>query len=174
MLFSTVLMWLLIAAGIVVALPALWMLSRGLWPAMAQKHRDAAGKGVVLGFLMGLPPITAGIILVAVLSKVPKMGAVAVMVGGLFIAWGLAGAGGIATLVGERLWPDLTNTAPWRQTLRGGLVLILCTLLPVVGWFVLLPMLAIVGWGINVRSWFLKSHTEETVPALDAVSSPSA
>jgi len=39
MLFSTVLVWLLVAVAFVVALPALWLLSSGLWPETVAKHR---------------------------------------------------------------------------------------------------------------------------------------
>jgi hypothetical protein len=39
-------------------------------------------------------------------------------------------------------------------------------LLPIVGWAVLLPLIAILGWGINVRTWFLK--TEVAPPELPA------
>jgi hypothetical protein len=165
MLFSTVLMWLLIAVGFIVALPALWLLARGLWPAMAAKNRDAASRGLLKSFVLGLVPMAGGVILIIIISKVPKMGAASVLVGGVMLAWGLIGAGGIATLIGERLWPAVE---PWRQTKHGGLTLICCSLLPVVGWFFLLPLIAIVGWGINVRSWFLKAPVQVTPPALPA------
>jgi hypothetical protein len=104
-------------------------------------------------FLIGLVPLIGGITLIAILSKIPKFGAVAVLVGGVLIAWGFLGAGGIAALIGERLWPQ---AEPWRQTKHGGMVLVCCGLLPVVGWAVLLPLLAILGWGIGLRAWFVK------------------
>lgn len=167
MLFSTVLMWLLIAAGFVIALPALWLLARALWPAMAAKNRAVAAKGLFKSFLVGLAPSVGGIALIVTIAKLPKMGVLALLIGGVFIAWGLLGAGGIASLIGERLWPDLGVAEPWRQTLRGGMVLICCTLLPVVGWFVLLPLLAIVGWGVNVRGWFADPKAAP-LPAADA------
>jgi hypothetical protein len=151
MLFSTVLTWLLIAVAFVIALPALWLLARGLWPEQVTRHCEAARGGLLKCFFIGLGPLGVGLILVIVLSKLPKMGALAVLVGGALIAWGLVGAGGIAALIGERLWPQVE---PWRQTKHGGLTLICCALLPVVGWAVLLPLIAMVGWGIQVRSWF--------------------
>lgn len=145
-------MWLLIAAGFVIALPALWLLAQGLWPAAAQRHKEAARLGLFKCFLLGLAPLLGSVVLITILSKLPKMGALAVLMGGVIIAWGFAGAGGIAALLGERLWPDKES---WLQTKQGGLVLILCALLPVVGWVVLLPMIAVTGWGIVIRSWFI-------------------
>ncbi|HAL72532.1 MAG TPA: hypothetical protein DCP71_12250 [Verrucomicrobiales bacterium] len=162
MLFSTVLMWLLIAAGFVIALPALWLLARGLWPETVLRQQEAARKGLFKCFLLGLIPLIGSVVLITVLSKVPKMGALAVLLGGIIIAWGFMGAGGIASLIGERLWP---HAEPWRQTKQGGLTLVLCALLPVVGWAVLLPLMAVMGWGIALRARFAKA------PML-AVSSP--
>jgi hypothetical protein len=163
MLFSTVLIWLLVAVAFVLALPALWLLARGLWPEKVEKQRLVAGRGLLTSFLIGLGPLIAGVILIAVLSKLPKMGALAVLVGGAMIAWGFIGAGGIAALIGERLWPQIE---PWRQTKHGGLTIMCCALLPIVGWAVLLPLIAIIGWGINVRVWFVKP--EITPPELPA------
>lgn len=163
MLFSTVLIWLLVAVAFVVALPALWLLARGLWPEKVERQRVVAGRGLFRCFLIGLGPLIAGVILIAVLSKLPQMGALAVLVGGALIAWGFMGAGGIAALIGERLWPQIE---PWRQTKHGGLTIMCCALLPIVGWAVLLPLIAIIGWGINVRTWFVKS--EITPPELPA------
>ncbi len=67
------------------------------------------------------------------------------------ITWGLLSAAGLASVVGERLWPQ---AEPWRQMKQGGLTLVCCALLPVVGWAVLLPVLAILGWGLQVRAWW--------------------
>ena len=153
MLFSTVLVWLLVAVGFVVSLPALWVLARGLWPEGVGRFRRVAEMGLIKSFLVGLGPLVVGIVLIAVIAKLPKMGALAALVGGGLLAWGLIGAGGVAALVGERLWP---SAEPWRKVKHGGLTLVCCALLPVVGWFVLLPLMAVIGGGIQVRAWFLK------------------
>jgi hypothetical protein len=113
--------------------------------------------GLIKSFLVGLGPLVVGIVLIAVIAKLPKMGALAALVGGGLLAWGLIGAGGVAALVGERLWP---SAEPWRQVKHGGLTLVCCALLPVVGWFVLLPLMAVIGGGIQVRAWFLKEPVE--------------
>jgi hypothetical protein len=168
MLFSTVLIWLLIAAAFVIALPALWLLCRGLWPATAAKHQEAAARGLFVCFLLGLVPTIAGITAVTLISKLPKMGALSALLGGVLLAWGFLGAGGIASIIGGRLWQKVE---PWRQTMRGGLVLISCALLPVVGWFVLLPLLAIIGWGVNVLAWFVGQPVAVQAP-LPAPSAP--
>lgn len=160
MLFSTVLTWLLIAVAFVVALPALWLLARGLWPEKVEKQRQVAARGLFKSFLIGLVPLIGGVVIITIISQIPKMGALSVLVGGALLAWGFMGAGGIAALVGERLWPQVE---PWRQTKHGGLTLICCALLPIVGWAFLLPLLAILGWGINVRAWFLRAPSPQSI-----------
>lgn len=159
MLFSTVLTWLLIAAAFVVSLPALWLFAQGFWPEKTARLRSVASAGLLKSFLLGLLPLIGGTILIAILSKLPKMGALSVLVGGTLITWGLLGSAGIAAVVGSRLWPDASTC---RQMRLGGLTLVCCALLPVVGWAVLLPLIAIIGWGIQVRSWFLKAPSESS------------
>ncbi|MCP5559617.1 MAG: hypothetical protein H7A55_17870 [Verrucomicrobiaceae bacterium] len=172
MLFSTVLTWLLVAVGFVVALPALWLLSRALWPASATRGRDAAAGGLLKLFLLGLVPVIGASILVTILGKVLHNGFLSALIGGLLLTWGFIGAGGIATLVGERLWPQL-HVEPWRQTQRGGLVLVCCALLPLIGWVVLLPMLAILGWGVNARAFLSRNASADAAPAPVAPPIPS-
>ncbi len=163
MIVSTVLAWLLVALAFVVAAPALFMLANGLWPSLAGKTRRAADRGVVLCALTGVLPTIGVIIGVIILSKLPGAGVLAVLFAGLAITWGLIGATGFAAMIGERLWPDL---ASWKQTRNGGLVVICCALLPVVGWIVLLPLIAIVGLGAHVLSFFSKAPVAQPAPAL--------
>jgi len=153
MLFSTVLTWLLIAVAFVIALPALWLLMPALWPDKARRLRQVSERGLLKPLLLGLLPLVIGLISVIVLSKIPKLGAIAALTGGLLLAWGFIGASGIASLIGARLWPQLPTT---QQIRFGGLTLVASALLPVVGWFVLLPLIAILGAGLHLRSWFLK------------------
>ena len=162
MLFSTVLVWLLIAVAFVIALPALWLFAQGFWPQKVERLRRVAARGLLKSFFLGLGPLILGTLLITFLSKLPKAGALSVLVAGVLITWGLVGAAGIAAVVGERLWP---NTESWRQMKQGGLTLVCCALLPVVGWAVLLPLLAIVGWGIQVRSWCEKEPGTTAAPS---------
>lgn len=150
MLMSDVLIWVAIASGFVAGVPALWMLSRGLWPDAFAKRCIAARKSVGMSLLLGLvPAIIAGLV-IAVLGK--RLGPVpGIFLSGAIIVWGMMGATGIASLIGERLWPA---GEPWKQTRNGGLVIICAALIPVVGWFLVLPMIAVVGMGVNVRCLF--------------------
>ena len=153
MLMSDVLIWVAIATGFVVSLPALWMLTRGLWPEASAKRLEISRNGVFASFIAGLVPILVFSFIIAVLGK--RLGPVpGILVSGSVLALGLSGLTGYASLIGERLW---ANAEIWRQTRNGGLVIICCALLPVVGWFLLLPIFVIIGMGVSVRSFLSKS-----------------
>ncbi len=152
MLMSDVLMWVAIASGFIVGLPALWMLSRGLWPESFEKRCAAARHGMGMSFILGLLPAIVFGFLIAVMAK--RLGPVpGLIISGALIVWGLMGVVGIASLIGERLWPA---GEPWKQTRNGGLVVICCALIPVVGWFLFLPLIAVTGMGVNVRCLFMR------------------
>ncbi|WP_075089343.1 hypothetical protein [Verrucomicrobium spinosum] len=78
-----------------------------------------------------------------------------VLLAGGTLLWALAGLAGLATHVGEVLWPQFkTGDEAWRATWKGGLVVVGCLLIPFIGWFFLLLMMPVLGAGIQVRSWF--------------------
>ena len=152
MLFSTVSIYLAIALAFVIGLPALWMLQRGLWPESFEKKLAVSKTGVWKSLLIGLVPVIILSIIIAIMGK--RLGPVpGLLVSATALAWGFAGAAGMASLIGMRLWP---SGEPWQQTRNGGLALVCSALLPMVGWFLLLPLIAVVGVGVNVRAWFWK------------------
>ena len=165
MLMSDVLMWVAIASGFIAGLPALWMLSRGLWPESFEKRSAIARKGIGLSFVLGLIPAVVFVTLIAGMAK--RLGPIpGIIVSSALIVWGLVGVVGIASLVGERLWPA---GDPWRQTRNGGLVVICCALIPVVGWFIFLPLMAVIGLGVNVRCLFTRRSRLAASTAAPAV-----
>lgn len=156
MLISTVFMWVAIAAGFVVALPCLWLLGLALWPGAVHRRSLVATQGVGKPLLLGLLPL---FLTLAIGSKLGKGGIAALLPVGLLLLWGFACADGLATFVGRSVWPQPDGFLPWKQTFRGGLLLVGSALLPLVGWILILPLLAVAGWGISIRSWFAKSLT---------------
>lgn len=162
MLMADVLMWLLIAVAFVAALPALWMLDRALWPSRFERKRAAADRSLFVSFLIGLIP--AAITLALSVAGGKKLGLAVVFLIGFAFLWGFLGSSGIVSRLGAQLWPVAD---PWRQSRNGGLVLTCSALLPVVGWFVILPLIAIVGMGIQVRSRFGRATPSVPAPAPD-------
>ena len=135
--------------GMMLALPGLWLLCRGLWPTAVAAAANRCSKGLWLSFLTGLP-ITIVMVVVTttlfkVLAPVGKIASVAVVC--LYLLQAHTGISGLVTAIGRRLSAPLDEQRPWRSTLRGGVVLELAYLFPVLGWFVILPVSIVIGSG---------------------------
>lgn len=161
MLVSTIFMWVAIAAGFIIALPSLWLCGQALWPKAAEKRAQIAATGNLKSILVGAIPL---IITITLLSRLGKNGLALFLPLSVFLLWGFASADGLATYVGRKVWPSLSESKPWKQTMRGGFVLVGSALLPLVGWVLVLPLIAVMGWGISVRSWFVKSAPSMASP----------
>jgi hypothetical protein len=158
MLFADYFLWALIALGVVVSLPAIWMLCRAMWPVGFEKRYRLAQGSVFRTLLVGLLPTALTVVFLAATGKF--FGLLAVYVAGVVVLWSIGGLTGLATLTGERLWPQVNE--PWRQTRNGGLVLVCCALLPIIGTFLLLPLLIVFGMGANIQALMLR---REPLPA---------
>ena len=135
--------------GLMLALPGLWLLCRGLWPRAVAGAAARCNAGLIKTFLVGLPITTVMIFLTAVLNNAlgtfGKVAAIGVVC--LYVVYAHTGVAGLATCLGERLASPVDAIRPWRATLRGGIVLELTYLLPILGWFVILPLSTIIGAG---------------------------
>ena len=152
--------YFLIGLGILLGLPALWMFSRAMWPALVERGREVASRRLLANFFAGLPVVVVIVALVANAGKAGQQGGLAlIVVIGLLIMWGLVGAAGLAAHVGARLWPSMTGDEAWRAMLRGSLVLAGVLAIPFIGWFILLLVLITLGFGIQVRSFFVGRRT---------------
>ena len=135
--------------GMMLALPGLWLLCRGLWPEAVAAAADRCRKRLWSSFLVGLPITIMMVVVTAflfnVLGPVGKVAGVAVVC--LYMLQAHTGVSGLVTSIGYRLAAPLDEQRPWRSTLRGGVVLELAYLLPFLGWFVILPASIIIGSG---------------------------
>lgn len=135
--------------GMMLALPGLWLLCRGLWPEAVAAATDRCHKRLWSSFLVGLPitilMVAATTILFSVLGPVGKIAGVGLV--SLYMLQAHTGVSGLATAIGRRLATPLDEQRPWRSTLRGGVVLELAYLLPILGWFVILPVSIVIGSG---------------------------
>jgi hypothetical protein len=161
--------------GLLLAFPGLWILCRGLWPRAVARAAAVCGKGLIKPFLAGLPLTAVMIIAAAVLGNLGPAGKIAAVVTVcLYLMIANCGVAGLVTVVGERVAGhsgDIDSQQPWRATLRGGVALGLASLLPILGWFVILPAAVIVGCGANLLS-FLRALTATRVRSGHALASP--
>jgi hypothetical protein len=72
------------------------------------------------------------------------------------LLYGLVGSAGLALRIGASMNSSLDATQPWRRVLRGSVVLSLTFLLPVVGWFIVMPWTLVSGLGAAVSAMFQK------------------
>ncbi len=176
MLFAQTFFYLLIGLGTALGLPALWLFVRAKWPNMVTKGKVVSSKRLIGSFFIGFPVLILGGFLAQRLASSGKqpLQVVALLFAALMLVWAFAGAAGLATYVGERLWPqyaDAIHPQSWQTTWKGGLVLVGCLLIPFVGWFLLILLLPIIGAGMQVRAMFTRQPT--TAPALTTASTTS-
>lgn len=140
--------------GLMLATPGLWLLCRGLWPDLVTESAVHCRRRMITPFFIGLPIAVFAFITVMFLSKLPQPFAAITIIGLLcsVLIYAHIGVTAIASILGERLPSPADKDRPWNATVRGGIVLELSYLLPVIGWFFILPISLIIGAGLTTRS----------------------
>ena len=151
MLMADTMAIFLVILGLMLALPGLWLLSRALWPDMVAVATSRCGRSLWPAFLLGLMFSIATAVVIAVLFN--TLGPIGKLSGAgvacLYLIYANAGVAAFVTSIGQRLSSPVDDARPWRATVRGGIVLELTYLIPLVGWFVILPITTIVGSGLT-------------------------
>lgn len=154
MLMADTLAIFLVVLGFLLALPGLWLLCRGLWPQTVENTTADCQRGLLFPFLVGLP-ITAAFIVSAIISS-KTLGAASgiapLVILCLFVFFASTGIAGLTTSIGMKLPSPADIDRPWKATIRGSIVLELAFLLPLLGWFIILPSALIIGSGSALRS----------------------
>ena len=143
-----------VVLGLMLAFPGLWLLCRSLWPRMVAETTARCSEGLLKPFLAGLPLTLLMVLVTVVLSKIlgplGKISALSVVC--VYLVFAHIGVAGLATCIGQRLTSPTDVDQPWRATLRGGIILELPYLLPILGWFGVLPISIIMGCGAATLS----------------------
>lgn len=170
MILADVLKYLFLVIGALVVIISYWLVTTALFPAAVDRTREAYGAHPVritlVGTLCTVPVLLAGL---ALLSAAPNAG-LKVMGGvlaSLPVVLGLAGSAGLSERVGRGLVHAEDGRTPWRRSLRGGIVLALTFLLPVIGWFVVLPWVLLSGCGATIAA-LRKARRRATIGLADA------
>lgn len=146
----------LVIVGLLICFNAVWLFCRAIWEPLVNHARDAHYDGMVKSFFVGLP-LTA-LVLVAFFAlandKQGPWGMVAIILLAAYMLFASIGVSGIAGFVGEKLGGNVQDQPPWRETVRGGAVLVLSFLFPVVGWLIIMPVAFVVGCGAAIRAVF--------------------
>jgi hypothetical protein len=153
--------------GMLLAFSGLWLMCRGLWPAAVEAAAERCGKRIWPYFLAGIPLTLVMIVLTRVLFALGPIGKIAgVGVVCFYMLMAHTGVSGLVTAIGRRLPSAIDEQSPWRATLRGGIALELTYLLPILGWFVVLPASIIIGTGTINVALLSRLRIQTTTPTL--------
>ncbi|HSI83990.1 MAG TPA: hypothetical protein VK970_09425 [Candidatus Methylacidiphilales bacterium] len=155
MIMADVLFYFLLVVGFYVIFIGYWLATVALFPrlveACRQRYENSTIISTLIGFAAGLPPAVTGLIL-AGQNGHPLLQLVGLAIVFTLIFLGLMGSSGLCAQIGRGLPSPIDEAQPWRRVLRGGIILGLTFLLPVAGWFAVLPLALISGIGVAVRS----------------------
>lgn len=148
---ATVLALTFIIIGLLAVFTCIWIMFASLFPRFirqAQSHASNPGKTFLVGLGVGFVPFLIGFFL-----SQPVAGRILgwpLML--IVFAAAMAGTATLATRIGNGMPSHNDRTDPWRRTLRGGIVLSFTFLLPIIGWFVWIPIALIYGTGITFQT----------------------
>ena len=157
MIMADVLKIVFLIAGLLLCYVSYWLASAALFPNVVEGSRRQYEthpiRITLIGIALAVPFVLVSIGIGKVAHPLAKMIGVAVI--SLPVLYGLAGSAGLALRIGASLHSALDETEPWRRVLRGSIILSFTFLLPVIGWFIVMPWTLVSGLGAAVcgMSW---------------------
>ena len=170
MIMADVLTWFLIILGSLLVLGANWIGAFALFPGLVERSAQRYGRrpvaATMLGLFVGVPVVFVGLTAIKVIGH-PLVGVL--ITGALMVPLllALAGSAGLALRIGAGMPAPIDVAQPWRRVLRGSVILALTFLMPILGWFVLLPWALISGLGAA-----LMAMRDRSAPVPAALSVP--
>ncbi|MBX3176388.1 MAG: hypothetical protein KF886_03430 [Candidatus Hydrogenedentes bacterium] len=159
MIMADVFKILFLILGMLLCTTCHWLLFGALFPGAVARVQGMAVtrpvRALLTGALAGVPALLLGLGLAAQGAGPLKLAGVLILSGLVLLA--LFGATGIVRRVGQGLSEGGPARASGAVVLRGGAVVSTACVLPVAGWFVLLPAILIVGLGAALMAWWSRS-----------------
>lgn len=173
---ANVLVWLFIALGFFLMFVSYWLAAAALFPRHVDRCSAQFARPMLvtlLGLLLTVVPIGAGITVMNVAPAALKW--IGLLLVAIPLLAGLIGSAGLARRIGVGLPTPQDATQPWRAVLRGGIVLSLTFLLPILGQILLIPGVLAAGTGAAVFSWWgERSRRRQHAPDFVGVTNPEA
>ncbi len=165
--------WLFIHIGVILVVTSYFTLGAALAPGLTARARKQFARRPWLPIVVGLVISVPWVVVAIVLLNQPAAGAkfVGAVLGCLWVLASLIGGAGIAQHIGGSR--DSQGSVSWIQTFRGGLLISLTWVLPLVGWLGMLPLTMSAGIGCLVLGLFVgrKDQTLVATPMLESVAS---
>ncbi len=153
----------LIHIGVILIAAAYYTVGAAMMPNITVRARTRFARrpwlAMLVGVLLSVPWI--GVALLLLSFQRPVTGIAAGVLIGLWLLAGMTGGAGLAQHVGSS-----GGTTTWATTARGGLMLALTWVLPLVGWLFVLPLTIATGVGC-----FILGLPGERAPRLTEVES---
>jgi len=179
MIMADVLKIVFLIAGTLIVVVSYWLAAAALFPQTVTRARAAYDqrplRATLIGTAITTPLLIAGLAMASAAPN-PALKLLGVALLAVPVLLGLVGSAGLGERIGVGLPSTLDVTHPWRRMLRGGTVLSLTFLLPVIGWFGVLPWTVISGVGavwMAIRAGRGSVRTPEAVAAMAAGSTAS-
>jgi hypothetical protein len=161
MLMADVAIWTALFVGLMVVLPAVWLLFGALWPSAVQRAQERIPRKPYSTFFIGLGVTFLLTVLVGVLGQA-SLAPPALVIASFALGWSLLGVSALARHVGSRLASP--GDPAWKPHLRGGIVLALSFLVPFLGWMLLFPVAIILGAGAATMAVFRRAPAPAPAP----------
>ncbi|HWE03839.1 MAG TPA: hypothetical protein VG326_15650 [Tepidisphaeraceae bacterium] len=146
--------------GLLLSLQGLWLVCRALWPRLVERSAARCELRPVASFFLGLLVSAAALFVGVGAGK--RLGAPGQMAGFailfFYVIYSGIGVAGFVTHIGRRLESPADAVRSWRATVRGGVALQLAYLIPLLGWFGILPISFVVGCGAATMAIFSRAR----------------
>ena len=164
MTMSTVFSIVSVILGFALSMTATALLAAALLPRWVTRSRERIRRKPIRTFLVGL---VLGGVCVLISGATSSGGGPLGFIGAILMAgtlgFALCGSAGVAMAIGEGLPSPADTDRPWKAIIRGWVVLSLASLLPVLGWFFVLPIALLTGFGAALLSLFERTTPRHTV-----------
>lgn len=155
MIMADVLLWTFVILGFFVITVAYWVAAVALAPGWVERSCERYGsspwKSLLIGAALGIPLTAIGLALAN--GGPPALKIFGVLVVLLVFLLGLCGSAGLCLRIGKGLINPIDEVQPWLRVKRGGIVLGLMFIFPVLGWFFVFPVAVFSGIGTAFLGW---------------------
>lgn len=153
-----------VAIGIVLTLGASLLTARTLFPDFSERCAESCAQPV-RSILLGIAATAAGAVLIGLLQKLGTGAQLpTILIIGTLVLMALAGVSGQVVRMARRSVRAGEDPAGWPATIRSTAALTLTYLLPVAGWFLVLPLSLVCGLGCTLRNLRVRAPKTASLP----------
>lgn len=169
MIMADVLKIVFLIVGTLIVIVSYWLAATALFPQAVSQARTHYERHPVritlLGTVVGVPLFLLGVALVAA-GPTPLVKIMGGSFASLLLLLALFGSAGLCQRIGNGMPAPLDEFQPWRRVYRGGTVLALTFVLPIVGWFAIFFWTLISGFGAALAVlWSARKRPQSLAPS---------